>query len=157
MTITSDCEYLDPTTNAWRQGGTGTAGLKAKPHQHAERVAYAGAQARITSGTNVVQFRLTQNDFPCVECAKFFADESLKGLIFDLVATANGGGYAVECGYLPKGDSRQMDKNFTGTLRIVNGEARGLYTAKIFAIAKIIAAQKAAADADQAYLRGRKK
>lgn len=127
MTITSTCYYQDPVTNAWKSGGSGEAELKGK-HSHAEITAYNETRLKSGAATN---FRFEQNAFPCVECTEKFARESMKGLNFEFVCT-NEGSYAVECGYLPTGDARNFSAATKGTLRIIGGESRGLYGAKVF-------------------------
>lgn len=122
MTITCICSFKNPSTGVWRDAGEGGAKLGAKVH--AERQAYEQARARSGGATH---FRFDQNAFPCHECTDFFARESMKGLSFEFVCSANIGSYAIECGFLPRGDARNFSADTVGTLKIVGGEARGLY------------------------------
>lgn len=152
--ITSTCSYLNPGTAQWIVGQTRSATLAARVH--AEVAAYQVTVANIANGLAVTHFSFNQNDFPCAECCTFFANESLKGLHFEFSCTANTGGYACECGYLPPRDARAFSRELAGTLIIINGESRGLYGAKIFSHAALLKATAAAEKAD-ALLIGRRK
>lgn len=126
MPINSVCYYKHPVSGKWIKGGEGEATLGALTH--AEITAYN--QTREVSG-DARQFRFEQDAFPCVHCTEKFARESLKALEFEFDCK-NAGAYAVECGYLPPGDARNFSAETSGTLRIIRGEARGLYSATVF-------------------------
>ncbi len=135
MTISATCYYQDPVTKEWKEGGSGEAELNSDSSKHAEIVAYNETMemlSRKAGGAKVTHFRFEQNAFPCEPCTLKFARESKKGYCFEFVCSKNQGAYAVECGYLPRGDARNYSGATSGTLRIVNGESRGLYGATVF-------------------------